>query len=236
MNKITYYDILGVSQKATLDQIKEAYRRKAKEIHPDLNKSKKDANEKMVWLNKAFQTLSDPVKRIEYDLKLENLNSSYNKSYNQNHSYQQQHQTYNSYQNKTNNNSYNNQSQTKNNNTQQSATKKSNKWRNAFFILLVIVVYGLFTQQSNGSTDVSKNNNVANNIPSQIISPTDTPYPSVDEEQTYTPNYYAIPTEPQIDCTGPDGKHFQTTQEECNAFNAAWAPTPTPYPVSYYGY
>ena len=41
------------------------------------------------------------------------------------------------------------------------------------------------------------------------------------------------PSEPQIDCTGPDGKQFQTTQEECDSFNAAWAPTPTPNPDGY---
>lgn len=40
-------------------------------------------------------------------------------------------------------------------------------------------------------------------------------------------------TDPDIDCTGPDGKHFQTTQQECNSFNAAWAPTPTPNPDGY---
>ncbi len=44
------------------------------------------------------------------------------------------------------------------------------------------------------------------------------------------------PSESQIDCTGPDGKHFQTTQEECDTFNAAWAPTPTPNPNGFWGF
>lgn len=48
------------------------------------------------------------------------------------------------------------------------------------------------------------------------------------QAQQISPEQQVSPTEPQITCTGPDGKQFQTTQEECDAFNAAWAPTPTP--------
>lgn len=43
----------------------------------------------------------------------------------------------------------------------------------------------------------------------------------------------SAPSQPQIDCTGPDGKHFQTTQAECDSFNAAWVPSPTSIPNGY---
>ena len=233
MKRITYYDILGISKTATIEQIKEAYHKKAKEVHPDLNNKLKGANAKMVWINKAFQTLSDPVKRLEYDLKLENLNYAAG----QKTSYQN---TQNSDTNQNTNSNYSYNYQNQNAHAYQApqppVKKKSNKWRTAFIVLLVIVIYSVVTQQNTGSANGSRNNNVANNIPSQIISPTETPYPSYPQEQTYQPNYYVAPTEPQIDCTGPDGKHFQTTQQQCNAFNAAWAPTPTPIPDSYYGF
>ncbi|MGH8794070.1 MAG: DnaJ domain-containing protein, partial [Stackebrandtia sp.] len=57
-----YYGILGVSRDATPDDLKKAYRKLAREFHPDVNSSE-DAQEKFKDINAAFEVLSDPQKR-----------------------------------------------------------------------------------------------------------------------------------------------------------------------------
>ncbi len=61
-----YYEILGVSKNASKDEIKSAFRKKARELHPDVNKAP-DAEEKFKELGKAYETLSDDSKRETYD-------------------------------------------------------------------------------------------------------------------------------------------------------------------------
>lgn len=64
--KRDYYDILGVSKTASVDEIKKAYRKLALEWHPDRNKSA-GANEKFKEINEAYAVVSDPSKRQQYD-------------------------------------------------------------------------------------------------------------------------------------------------------------------------
>ena len=62
-----YYEILGVPRNATLEEIKQAYRRLARQYHPDVNKSP-DAEEKFKEINEAYAVLSDEEKRRIYDM------------------------------------------------------------------------------------------------------------------------------------------------------------------------
>lgn len=64
--KRDYYDILGVSRRATTSDIKKAYRQKALEFHPDRNPSS-DAEEKFKEASEAYEVLSDSQKRQIYD-------------------------------------------------------------------------------------------------------------------------------------------------------------------------
>lgn len=63
-----YYDILGVSKNASQDEIKKAFRKKARQYHPDVNKDNpKEAEAKFKEANEAYEVLSDETKKAQYD-------------------------------------------------------------------------------------------------------------------------------------------------------------------------
>lgn len=62
-----YYEILGVARDASSEEIKKVYRRLARQYHPDLNPNDQTAEEKFKDLGEAYEVLSDPTRRSQYD-------------------------------------------------------------------------------------------------------------------------------------------------------------------------
>ena len=65
-----YYKILGIAPSANIKEINEAYRKLAFRNHPDRNQMSPEADKKMREINEAYDTLSDPAKRKNYDIPL----------------------------------------------------------------------------------------------------------------------------------------------------------------------
>jgi curved DNA-binding protein len=61
------YETLGLSSDANSDEIKKAYRKLAKQYHPDRNPGDKEAEEKFKEINAAYEVLSSPEKKSQYD-------------------------------------------------------------------------------------------------------------------------------------------------------------------------
>jgi len=62
-----YYETLGVTRTASAEEIRSAFRKKAREYHPDVAKDKAKGAERFKEVNEAYEVLSDPAKRMKYD-------------------------------------------------------------------------------------------------------------------------------------------------------------------------
>ena len=91
MAYIDYYKILGVDKNASQDDIKKAYRKLARKLHPDLNPNDKEAEKKFKELNEANEVLSNTENRAKYDKYGENWKhgEEYEKAQQQQRSYSQ---------------------------------------------------------------------------------------------------------------------------------------------------
>ena len=62
-----YYEVLGLQKGASDDEIKRAFRKLAIKYHPDKNQGDTEAEQKFKEINEAYQVLSDPEKKAQYD-------------------------------------------------------------------------------------------------------------------------------------------------------------------------
>ena len=67
MSKKDYYDVLGIARGASADEIKKAFRKKAKELHPDRNADNPNAEAQFKEANEAYDVLKDADKKAAYD-------------------------------------------------------------------------------------------------------------------------------------------------------------------------
>ena len=67
MAKADYYEVLGINKDASDSEIKSAFRKAAKQYHPDLHPGDKEAEAKFKEINEAYEVLSDSTKRAQYD-------------------------------------------------------------------------------------------------------------------------------------------------------------------------
>ncbi len=73
--QIDYYELLGISSDARKADIKKAFRQKARKVHPDTSDQMTDGGQDFINLKAAYQTLSDPVLRRQYDENLHDVNT-----------------------------------------------------------------------------------------------------------------------------------------------------------------
>lgn len=76
MPQENYYTLLGIQSTSSQEELTQAFHRLARQYHPDLNPHDSEADERFKQINEAYQTLSDPERRAQYDLELANAQAS----------------------------------------------------------------------------------------------------------------------------------------------------------------
>ncbi len=66
--KFTYWSLLGLSPGSNSIEVRQAFKKEAMRWHPDLNMNNKNAEERFKWINEAYKVLSDPQKRLEWEV------------------------------------------------------------------------------------------------------------------------------------------------------------------------
>lgn len=107
---------------------------------------------------------------------------------------------------------------------QKKIQKRLDKFVVVWIITIAIVSIGLSSRNLSGVLGLSTEKEAPSvTLPSSTIAiPTDTPTPTTVYVQPTLAPQVQQPATSKIDCVGPDGKHFNTTQKECDDFNAAW--------------
>lgn len=211
-----YYSILHVSSKASGEKIKSAYRNLALKWHPDRNKGP-DAEETFKRIQHAYEQLSDPIKKAQYDSERNFEKVAKEKS------------KYSATQEKP-------QAQKTHPVTKsETPTPKQTGWfsKKGVIIIGILIIIGSMSGDKNSSNNIPITND--NTTISSIPTTFPTSYPTIENIiptivptihiYTPTPSQYVEPT---IDCTGPDGKHLFVTRKACDDFNNAWKPKPSP--------
>lgn len=226
---MTLYDVLGVSQTASIVEIKKAYRRMVMINHPDRNKSP-GSEEKTKKINLAYETLSDPIKRKEYDASLREEAAS------------QQPRRKNSHTSnpKASTTSARSKDSSPPPRTTTTVKRQYNRGNLVFWAILGLIFFTQLISKSGqksptqfvDSSDPYPGQKTSSSQPERVNNTTTNNIPSTNGTASLLKDsHVVVPTnkpDPKIDCTGPDGKHMQVTQQECDNFNNAWRPAPTP--------
>ncbi len=203
-----YYEVLGVPEDATYAEIRQAYRNFLKSSkHNDL-------------ADKAYEILSNPKKRSEYRLVLEKATAD------------EKEERYKLRRQKIQAQSDARKAAYKPNfvlvSEKNVATQNNySGWKIVGTVAIILFI--VFLSDSNTSSN-STTSPTSSPTPTLVVtaSPTKKIIPKHTARPTTTPTVKITPTGSNIDCTGPDGKHFSATQKECDDFNSAWKPKPTP--------
>lgn len=207
-----YYEVLGVPENATYAEIRQAYR----------NFLKNNRHDKLV--DEAYLILSNPKKRSEYRLSLDEAAAI------------EREEMYKQRRIKLRELSDAKRAAYKPNFVQVSeknsiTPKNDSTWKIVGIVAVILFIVYL-----------SDSDTPSNSSPYSTISPTSSPTPTIavkvsptkiatpkpTAQATLTPTAKVTPTGQNNDCIGPDGIHFSATQKECDDFNNAWKPKPTP--------